>query len=542
MKSTKILKMVCAAAMLAAVTAAFFGVPFADWVCKVQPSASWWFLGVIALSFLWGRFFCEAMCPLGILQTLVNRLFHPKTPTRRVCSRLPETRSQQIVRYAVALVFAGLLAAGVGAAWMIAPYGIYGKALALFTPGLVVFATVMVLAALGKGRIWCNWICPFGTLFNLVSKVARRRQEIGPCCRNCRACFPKTETATESKSESERVGVTRREALQGVALLAAAETVEKTTDGGFAPISLHASPDRAKTVLPPGAGKRSVFERTCVGCELCVKNCPGECLRPSMKLKTFGQPEMDFTKGHCILGCTTCATVCPAQALEKLDEETKLNTHVGVAVWKVDRCLRTTEQVACQACVRKCPVQAIHDVKGVLVVDAEACLGCGACEHVCAARPLPAIEVEGLDDQRIVRRIGEGDLVDEMLTLIAQGTSIVVARDGVITARETGSGVKPILDLLEKGTLKDALVVDKIIGRAAAAACVQGGAKKVVAQVMSQDAKAFLNAHGIPAQAQTLVPMIINRKKTGMCPMEARVKDLTDPKEMVAALKEAVKN
>ena len=69
---------------------------------------------------------------------------------------------------------------------------------------------------------------------------------------------------------------------------------------------------------------------------------------------------------------------------------------------------------------------------------------------------------------------------------------------------------------------------------------MQGGAKKVVAQVMSQDAKAFLNAHGIPAQAQTLVPMIINRKKTGMCPMEARVKDLTDPKEMVAALKEAV--
>ena len=91
-------------------------------------------------------------------------------------------------------------------------------------------------------------------------------------------------------------------------------------------------------------------------------------------------------------------------------------------------------------------------------------------------------------------------------------------------------------------TVKDALVVDKIIGRAAAAACVQGGAKKVVAQVMSQDAKAFLNAHGIPAQAQTLVPMIINRKKTGMCPMEARGKALTDPKEMVAALKEAVKN
>ena len=537
MKSTEILKGICAAVMLGTVTAAFFGVPFTDWACKVQPSASFWFLGVLALSFLWGRFFCEAMCPLGIIQTLVNRFCHPKTPMRRVCSRLPETRTQQRVRAVVLLTFVGLLAAGIGAAWLVAPYSLYGKALALFTPGVIIFVVVIALAAAGKGRIWCNWICPFGTLFNLIAKVAWRKQKIGPCCANCRACFPKTEKGPEGTSADVGTGVTRREALQGVALLAAAEAVEKTTDGGYAPISLHASPDRTRSVLPPGAGRRNVFARTCVGCDLCVKNCPGECLRPSVKLKTFGQPEMDFAKGHCILGCTTCATVCPAQALEKLDEETKLNTHLGIAVWNPERCLRTTEGVPCQACVRKCPVQAIHDVKGVLAVDAEACLGCGACEHVCAARPLPAMVVEGLEDQRVVRRMGEGDLVNEMLTLIAQGTSIVVAREGVITARETGSGVKPILDLFAQGALKDALVVDKIIGRAAAAVCVLGGARKVVASVMSQEAKAFLNAHGIPAQAQTFVPVIINRKKTGMCPMEERVKDLTDPQTMVEALK-----
>ena len=156
MKSTKILKTVCAAAMLSAVTAAFFGVPCTDWACRLQPSASWWFLGVVALSFLWGRFFCEAMCPLGIVQTLVNRLCHPKTPTRRVCSRLPETRAQRAVRSVAAVAFASLLATGCGAAWAIAPYSVYGKALALFTPGLVVFAVVVVLAAVGKGRIWCN--------------------------------------------------------------------------------------------------------------------------------------------------------------------------------------------------------------------------------------------------------------------------------------------------------------------------------------------------------------------------------------------------
>ena len=539
MKSTKILKTVCAAAMLSAVTAAFFGVPCTGWACRLQPSASWWFLGVVALSFLWGRFFCEAMCPLGIVQTLVNRLCHPKTPTRRVCSRLPETRAQRAVRSVAAVAFASLLATGCGAAWAIAPYSVYGKALALFTPGLVVFAVVVVLAAVGKGRIWCNWICPFGTLFTLVSKVAWRKQQIGPCCANCRACFPKPVKSVEVAPEG--AGVTRREALQGVALLAAAEAVEKTTDGGFAPVSLHASPERARSVLPPGSGKRGAFERLCVGCDLCVKNCPGECLRPSAQLRTFGQPEMDFAKGHCIPGCTKCGEVCPARALERLDEEAKLNTHVGVAVWSAGHCLRTTDGTPCQACVRKCPVQAIHDVKGVLVVDAEACLGCGACEHVCAARPLPAIVVSGYEDQRTVRRMGEDDLVAEMRALVAQGTSVVVAKDGVIVARETGAGVKPILDLLDRDALKGALVVDKVIGRAAAAVCVQGGARKVAAAVMSRDAKAFLNAHGVPAQAQELVPRIVNRAKDGLCPMEARVKDLTDPQAMVEALKEMLK-
>lgn len=538
MKFTKLLKHLVAALMLSSVTAAFFGVPYTDFACKIQPSASYWFVGVIVLSFAWGRFFCEAMCPLGIIQTIVNKVFHPKTQVRRVCSRLPETKTQRAVRLTIALAFVALIAFGIGAAWMISPYAIYGKALALFIPGVILFGVIVVMAAIGKGRIWCNWICPFGTLFSFIARIAYRKQQIAPCCKNCRACFPVTSqtSGTSQTSQTSPSGVSRREAIQGVAMLAAVEAADKLTDGGYAPISLHEDPKRLKSVLPPGAGKRSDFSRKCVGCELCVKNCPGECLKPSTKLKSFGQPEMDFALGHCILGCTKCGEVCPARALEKLDEETKLNTHMGFAVWHQERCLRKTEGVHCSACIRKCPVKAIHEVEGVLVVDKDKCVGCGACEHVCAARPVPAFVVEGLDEQRIVRPIGEGDLIAEMLTLIHEGKAIVLAKDGVITHQLEGSGVKPILDLLKEGALKDAIVVDKIIGRAAAAACVEGGAKKVVASVMSEGAKAFLNAHGIPASAEKLVPIIINRKGDGQCPMELKVKDLTNPKEMVDLL------
>ena len=173
---------------LAIVVAAFFGVPN----CWVGVKAQGLLWGVLA-TFLLGRFFCEAICPLGILQSVVNFIFHPRTHVRRVCSRLPETKAQRIVRWSV---FGGAVALGaagcMGLVTCILPISIFGKALAVVreavaetaslepaatTPearlfavvAIAGFALVMVLAAFGKGRVWCNWICPFGTVFNLVA-------------------------------------------------------------------------------------------------------------------------------------------------------------------------------------------------------------------------------------------------------------------------------------------------------------------------------------------------------------------------------------
>ena len=35
-------------------------------------------------------------------------------------------------------------------------------------------------------------------------------------------------------------------------------------------------------------------------------------------------------------------------------------------------------------------------------VDAERCIGCGACEYLCPARPLSAIYVEGHEVHRVI--------------------------------------------------------------------------------------------------------------------------------------------
>lgn len=543
MKTKKLIKALVAAAMLACVTAAFFGCD-TDLACRIQPAATIWFLVVLLLTPIVGRLFCECFCPLGIIQSIVNWIFHPKTKVRRVCTRLPESHAQQTVRWTVLAVSVVLAATGFGAiGWLLTPYSIYGKALTLFAPGVAIFAAVVVLAALGKGRLWCNWICPVGTLFNILSKKSVCAHKIGPGCANCKACFGTGAAGrpADETGKTDGTSVTRREALKGVAVLAATEAIDKTTDGGYAPVSLPGVPERPAAVLPPGAVDRKVFNVKCVACGLCITNCKGNCLSASTNLKRFGQPEMDFRRGYCLLGCNySCGHVCPTGAINWIPRLARKNVHMGHAIWKKDICIRTTDGVECTACSRKCPVGAIHIVEGFPVVDKAACIGCGACEHVCPARPMPAIFVKGFERQRLVWPIDEGGLLAEMKTLVMNGVSCVAAKDGVIVAQEKGRGIMPIMKLLSDGKLAHALVVDKVVGRAAAAICIVGKAKKVHAMMMSADAASLLKAHGVEASADKTVPKILNRDLTDGCPMEQTVEGLDDPAEMVKALKERV--
>ena len=524
----KILKLLARMFFVGAVAAAFLGVPFC-WLA-LKPQRLLW---ALPLTFLLGRFFCEAMCPLGVLQGFVNWALHPKTHVRRVCTRLPETKAQRIVRWSVAALVAGGLAAGVGAASLVLPMSVFGKAVALWWPGIALFALVMALAAFGQGRIWCNWVCPYGTLFSLASRFSLLKHRVGAGCGNCRRCFGSGGgEAVPAPADS----VTRRETLKGVAALAVAE---KLTDGGLAEVSLPGEPAGRRPVLPPGAGDAASFARRCVGCQLCVANCPGGCLRPSTGLKDFGQPKMDFRRGYCLLDCVKCSEVCPEGAIRFLQREQRPHVHMGHAVWRRDLCVRTTTGDACTACVRKCPVRAIRLVQGFPTVDRGRCVGCGACEHVCPARPMPAIYVKGFEMQRVVNPISEGDLLAEMRARLSAGAAVVVARNGVIVAEESGRGLEPLLKLFEAGRLRRAIVMDRVVGRAAAAICIRGGARKVCTDLAGKGAAELLRRNGVPLVAAQTVEQILNRERTGGCPMEQAVAGLEDPEKMVEAIRKA---
>jgi formate hydrogenlyase subunit 6/NADH:ubiquinone oxidoreductase subunit I len=116
------------------------------------------------------------------------------------------------------------------------------------------------------------------------------------------------------------------------------------------------------------------------------------------------QPESSYERGYCRPECTKCSEVCPAGAIKRIDRAEKSATQIGHAVLVKKNCLPLTEGISCGNCARHCPAEAIimvgidpNDPESVQVptVNEEKCIGCGACENLCPARPFSAIYVEG---------------------------------------------------------------------------------------------------------------------------------------------------
>ena len=112
-----------------------------------------------------------------------------------------------------------------------------------------------------------------------------------------------------------------------------------------------------------------------------------------------------------------------------------------------------------------------------------------------------------------------------------------VIREGKLLATETGRGITPLLSFYEKGLLKDAVVVDKIVGRAAALLLLAGGARACHAVTASEGAIALLSRRGFRFSYEERTPHIQNRTGDGLCPMELATAAVTNPKQAPAALR-----
>ena len=312
-------------------------------------------------------------------------------------------------------------------------------------PSLIIAAVafiILLILAWRNGRTYCNTICPVGTFLSFISRFSflkihfdtEKCKNCSLCSKNCKAaCIDyKTHTVDATRcvvcgnciesckfgalkydnskihaNAHKEVDTSKRSFLVTSALLttaALAQQKEKMMDGGLAEIQDKVAPDRQTPLTPPGSFSAKHFAQHCTGCQLCISECPNEVLRPSSDWLHLMMPTMSYERGYCRPECNRCSEVCPAGAIKPISHEDKASTQIGHAVWVKKNCIPLTDGVECGNCARHCPVGAIEMVPSspddkespmIPAVNENRCIGCGACEYLCPARPFSAIYVEG---------------------------------------------------------------------------------------------------------------------------------------------------
>lgn len=108
--------------------------------------------------------------------------------------------------------------------------------------------------------------------------------------------------------------------------------------------------------------------------------------------------------------------------------------------------------------------------------------------------------------------------------------TLVVYKDGKPTFYDE-RGIQPLLIQIKQGTLKDAFVADRVVGKAAALLHVYAQVKEVYTPVLSKQAIPVYEKHNIPYTADKIIDNIRNRTNTDLCPMEKKVQNVNDPAE-----------
>lgn len=328
-------------------------------------------------------------------------------------------------------------------------------------PTFIIAAITLVgigVLAWRNGRTYCNTICPVGTILSLMARFSWFKVKVdetkcnkcGLCSRSCKSacidfknskidysrcvvcgdcidkCRKKALSYTHSspkKSEEidkaktidqEVVNSARRSFLLGAAIATTSAVIaqeKKKVDGGLAEIEDKQAPKRNTPLTPPGSLSAQNMARHCTACQLCVAECPNDVLRPSTDIQKLMQPTMSYERGYCRPECNRCSEVCPAGAIKPIKREDKSSIQIGHAVWIKKNCVPITDGKECGNCARHCPAGAITMINSnpkddtspkIPAVNTSRCIGCGACENLCPARPFSAIYVEGHEVHRYI--------------------------------------------------------------------------------------------------------------------------------------------
>jgi len=514
-KLLKWLRVVVAVAVFAALTAAFVDFrglvpsPVGHRLAEIQfvPSLVALLTGaslslacvIIAIVTLaLGRIYCSAICPLGILQDVVIRLTQwlKRKSKLAPCSRQHTWLRQTFLWGTIIAAVAGWSGFALS---LVDPYSNFGRVASdIFRPlvtlannaavgmadklgwhGLFrvephwagigvlmapVFILVLIVALTAwRGRLYCNTVCPVGTLLGWLSQRAVFRLQIDQgACRKCAAClrackaqcidlrsgtidFSRCVACYNCMDACDEHGISYHFAWAQkapISTLAPQTTPDAVSDpqrrafisktivgiAGAAGISrvlfagerqpdgnAQENPNHSPVICPPGASSGERFLDRCTACHLCISECPTGVLLPAFfeyGLSGLMKPRMDYRAAFCNFDCRRCGEVCPDGAIDLLDLAAKHIVKIGETHFYHDKCVVVTNGTDCAACSEHCPTKAVstipygNNLRLPLVRD-ELCIGCGACEYACPAKPDKAIKVTGLREHGWAKKVIE---------------------------------------------------------------------------------------------------------------------------------------
>lgn len=115
-------------------------------------------------------------------------------------------------------------------------------------------------------------------------------------------------------------------------------------------------------------------------------------------------------------------------------------------------------------------------------------------------------------------------------------TCVICSDTDIQTSTERG--VAPLLQWLDYGKeLSEYSAADKVVGNGAAFLYILLNIRELHADVISRAAYKTLKDNNIPVTYTTLTEAIRNRDNTGFCPIEAAVREITDPIEALIAIR-----
>lgn len=395
-----------------------------------------WGLGLIVITFIFGRVFCNWACPFGTLHQFVGWLFNTHASNKQIESN--RYHPTQYLKYALLIVLLIMASLGALQIGLLDPIVIMYRAFTTFfapasdmlvdsisnagaidsgwvdrlkfAPGVEsrifvgsfwvgIFFLLFVVLNLWKPRFFCRFLCPLGAFLGSISTYSLFRiNRLVDKCTDCNLCLLRCEGAADPQSQ---VRVSECFSCMNCIDDCPEDALE------FKMIGL----DKKQVVSKPEISKRRLLLAGVAGVVAfpMLRNnglATDENFSPDMIRPPGSVAEPEFLE-KCIK-CDQCINVCPTNVLQPatLKEGGIETLWTPVMNFNIAHC-----QLKCTLCSEVCPTGAIRKISvaeklgkgefeekgpislGTAFIDTTRCLPwanqvpCVVCEEVCPVAP-----------------------------------------------------------------------------------------------------------------------------------------------------------